>query len=238
MLKICYICTLEAVSGIKDKRIRIICGHYGSGKSEFSVNYAIKLNESHSKVALVDLDVVNPYFRSREQTKEMESLGIKVISSSLNGNNADLPSISGEVNVPIIDSSYELVIDLGGDNVGARVLGRYREDILNSEYDMLIVLNANRPETQTKEQSIKYVKDIEATSGLKVSGIINNTHLLKSTTIEDILRGQKLAEQVAEELNIDVRYTAAIETLENEIPENLKSKYFPIGLYLRKDWMS
>lgn len=238
MLKICYICTLEAVSGIKDKRIRIICGHYGSGKSEFSVNYAIKLNESHSKVALVDLDVVNPYFRSREQTEEMESLGIKVISSSLKGNNADLPSISGEVNVPIIDSSYELVIDLGGDNVGARVLGRYREDILNNEYDMLIVLNANRPETQTKEQSIKYVKDIEATSGLKVSGIINNTHLLKSTTIEDVLRGQKLAEQVAEELNIDVRYTAAIETLENEIPENLKSKYFPIGLYLRKDWMS
>jgi len=226
------------VSGIKDKRIRIICGHYGSGKSEFSVNYAIKLNESHSKVALVDLDVVNPYFRSREQTEEMESLGIKVISSSLKGNNADLPSISGEVNVPIIDSSYELVIDLGGDNVGARVLGRYREDILNNEYDMLIVLNANRPETQTKEQSIKYVKDIEATSGLKVSGIINNTHLLKSTTIEDVLRGQKLAEQVAEELNIDVRYTAAIETLENEIPENLKSKYFPIGLYLRKDWMS
>jgi len=238
VLKICYICTLEAVSGIKDKRIRIICGHYGSGKSEFSVNYAIKLNESHSKVALVDLDVVNPYFRSREQTEEMESLGIKVISSSLKGNNADLPSISGEVNVPIIDSSYELVIDLGGDNVGARVLGRYREDILNNEYDMLIVLNANRPETQTKEQSIKYVKDIEATSGLKVSGIINNTHLLKSTTIEDVLRGQKLAEQVAEELNIDVRYTAAIETLENEIPENLKSKYFPIGLYLRKDWMS
>lgn len=238
MLKICYICTLEAVSGIKDKRIRIICGHYGSGKSEFSVNYAIKLNESHSKVALVDLDVVNPYFRSREQTEEMESLGIKVISSSLKGNNADLPSISGEVNVPIIDSSYELVIDLGGDNVGARVLGRYREDILNNEYDMLIVLNANRPETQTKEQSIKYVKDIEATSGLKVSGIINNTHLLKSTTIEDVLKGQKLAEQVAEELNIDVRYTAAIETLENEIPENLKSKYFPIGLYLRKDWMS
>lgn len=238
MLKICYICTLEAVSSIKDKRIRIICGHYGSGKSEFSVNYAIKLNENHSKVALVDLDVVNPYFRSREQTEEMESLGIKVISSSLKGNNADLPSISGEVNVPIIDSSYELVIDLGGDDVGARILGRYREDILNNEYDMLIVLNANRPETQTKEQSIKYVKNIENTSGLKVSGIINNTHLLKSTTIEDVLRGQKLAEQVAEELNIDVRYTAAIETLENEIPENLKSKYFPIGLYLREEWMS
>ena len=189
-------------------------------------------------MALVDLDVVNPYFRSREQTIQMEEIGIKVISSSIKGSNADLPSLSGEIIVPIIDNSYELVIDLGGDNVGARILGRYREDILNNEYDMLVVLNANRPETQSVEKAISYIKAIEESSGLKISGIINNTHLLKSTTIEDVLRGQKLSEEVAEKLGIDVRYTVALERLAGEIPEELKDKYFPIDLYLRKEWMS
>lgn len=238
MLNFYYNCTLGVVKDIKDKRIRIICGHYGSGKSEFSVNYARRLKEEHPKVALVDLDVVNPYFRSREQAIQMEDMGIRVISSSIKGSNADLPSLSGEINVPILDSSYELVIDLGGDNVGARVLGRYREDILNNDYDMLIVLNANRPETQTPEQAISYIKAIEESSGLKVTGIINNTHLLKSTSIEDVLRGQKLSEEVAEKLGIDVRYTVSLERLADEIPEKLKDKYFPIDLYLRKDWMS
>lgn len=196
------------------------------------------LNKEYDKVALVDLDVVNPYFRSREKTEELESEGIKVISSSIKGSNADLPSISAEVSVPILDKSYQLVIDLGGDNVGARVLGRYREDILNDNYDMLLVLNANRPETQTVEQSIAYIRAIEESSGLKVTGIINNTHLLKSTSIEDITRGQELAEKVADKLNIDVRYTTCMKELADLLPEDLKEIYFPIGMHLREDWMS
>lgn len=231
-------CTLRVVDTIKDNRIRIICGHYGSGKSEFSVNYTKILNQNFDKVALIDLDVVNPYFRSREKTEELEREGIRVISSSIKGNNADLPSLSGEINIPILDKSYQVVIDLGGDNVGARVLGRYREDISNDSYDMLIVLNANRPETQTPEQAISYIKAIEETAGLKITGIINNTHLLRSTTIEEVLKGQRLAEEVAGELGIDVRYTACMESLADELPEDLKKKYFPIGMHLRKEWMS
>lgn len=223
---------------IKDNRIRIICGHYGSGKSEFSVNYIKSLNKKFDKVALVDLDVVNPYFRSREKTEELESEGIKVISSSIKGGNADLPSLSAEINIPILDKSYEVVIDLGGDDVGGRVLGRYREDIANDSYDMFLVLNVNRPETQTPEQVIKYVRSIEETSGLKVTGLINNTHLLKSTVVEDIVRGQKVAEEVAKRLNIDVRYTACMESIGDQLPETLKENYFPIGMHLRKAWMS
>lgn len=238
MLKKYSKCTLRVVDTIKDKRIRIICGHYGSGKSEFSVNYIKTLNQNYDKVALVDLDVVNPYFRSREKTEELEKEGIRVISSSIKGSNADLPSLSGEINIPILDKSYQVVIDLGGDNVGARVLGRYREDIANDSYDMLIVLNANRPETHTPQQAITYIKAIEESAGLKITGIVNNTHLLKSTTIEDVMRGQKLAEEVAQELGIDVRYTACMESLADQLPEELRDKYFPIGMHLRKEWMS
>lgn len=196
------------------------------------------LNKNYDKVALVDLDVVNPYFRSREKTQELEAEGVKVISSSIKGSNADLPSLSAEINLPLIDKSYQLVIDLGGDEVGARVLGRYREDILNDQYDMLLVLNANRPETQTLEQAISYVRAIEESSGLKVTGIINNTHLLKSTSVEDVVRGQKLAQEVADELNIDVRYTSCMASLADQLPEDLKGKYFSIGMHLREDWMS
>lgn len=226
------------VGDIKDKRIRIICGHYGSGKSEFSINYIRNLTKHSSKVALVDLDVVNPYFRSREKAEELEAMGVKVISSSIKGSNADLPSLSGDINTPILDTSYDLVIDLGGDNVGARVLGRYREDILNTDYDMLMVLNANRPETQTVEQAVSYIKAIEESSGLKITGLINNTHLLKSTTLEDVIRGNELAQKVADILKIDVRYTSCIESVGSELPEDLKDTYFPIGMYLREEWMS
>ncbi len=238
MLKKYFKCTLRVVNTIKDKRIRIICGHYGSGKSEFSVNYIKNLKKHYDKVALIDLDVVNPYFRSREKAEELENEGIRVISSSIKGSNADLPSLAGDINVPILDKSYEVVIDLGGDSVGARVLGRYREDIANDSYDMLVVLNANRPETHTPQQAITYIKAIEESAGLKVTGIVNNTHLLKSTTIEDVMRGQKLAEEVAQELGIDVRYTACMENLAHELPEELKDRYFPIGMHLRKEWMS
>ncbi len=184
------------------------------------------------------MDVVNPYFRSREKSQELEELGVRVISSSIKGSNADLPSLSGDINTPILDTSYDLVIDLGGDNVGARVLGRYREDILNTEYDMFMVVNANRPETQSTEQVINYIKSIEESSGLKISGLINNTHLLKGTTLDDVIRGNKLVLEVSEKLNIPLKYTACIESVGKELDDDILKTYFPIGMYLREVWMS
>lgn len=221
-----------------DKRIRIICGHYGSGKSEFSVNYTKILNTMDKKVALVDLDVVNPYFRSREKAKELEELGIRVISSSIKGSNADLPALSGEINAPLVDKSYDLIIDLGGDSVGARVLGRYREQILEDEYDMMLVLNANRPDTATLEKVVEYIESIEESSGLKISGIINNTHMLKETSVEDVLRGEKLASEVAKHLGITFKYTSCLPKLLDELGEDIARRHIPINLELRESWMS
>ena len=100
---------------LKDNRIRIIVGHYGSGKTEFAVNYAVKLSELGKKVVLADLDVVNPYFRSREKTEELEKLGVKVIGSSIKGNSVDVPSVSAEIYGPLQDESLETVLDVGGD---------------------------------------------------------------------------------------------------------------------------
>jgi len=221
----------------KDRRIRFIVGHYGSGKTEFSINYAVKLANSGEKVALVDLDVVNAYFRSREKARPLKELGIKVISSGVEAPTLDIPSISAEILTPMQDRSYEAVIDVGGDSVGARTLGRYKEYLSGGNYDMFFVLNANRPETQTVQRAMEYLKSIEEVARAKVTGIINNTHMLKSTTTSDVLRGQTLAQELSKEAGIPIKYISVIEDIANELPNNLEGEVFPITLYMRDEWM-
>lgn len=222
---------------LDDKRIRIIVGHYGSGKTEFSVNYATKLSQHKNKVALVDLDVVNLYFRSREKAEELMNMGIRVIGSSIKGSGVDIPAISAEVYSPIQDKSYDTVLDVGGDPAGARTLGMYSQYFVEGSYDMFFVLNANRPETQTVQKSMEYLRKIEDTSRVKVTGIVNNTHMLKSTTCEDVLRGQALAEELSEKLNIPIKYVVALENVAKDLPPDLKGTIFPIKLYMREEWM-
>lgn len=222
---------------LKDKRLRFIIGHYGSGKTEFSINYAVKLAEIGKKVALADLDVVNLYFRSREKRELLEKLGVKVIASSIDASAVDIPAISAEIVTPMQDTSYEGVIDVGGDPAGARTLGRYNEYFVEGKYDMFFVLNANRPETQTVDKAIEYLRKIEDTARAKVTGIVNNTHMLKNTTVEDVLKGQSLAKKVSEKTNIPIKYISVIEDVAKELPDDLEGEIFPMTLYMREDWM-
>lgn len=222
---------------IGDKRIRIIVGHFGSGKTEFSVNYAVKLASKGKKVALADLDVINLYFRSREKAEELEALGIRVIGGSIKGSALDLPAISGEVVTPLQDKSYEAILDIGGDPAGARVLGMYNEYFIEGNYDMFFVLNANRPETQSLEDVQEFMVKIEDITRCKITGIVNNTHLLKSTSVEDVLKGNKLAIAVSKATNIPVKYNVCLEELEHSLPKDLEGEVFPIKLFMRADWM-
>lgn len=223
---------------LEDKRIRIITGHYGSGKTEFAVNYAIKLAQANKKTAICDLDVVNPYFRSREKEEFLKDLGIRVVGSSIKGLASDVPAISGEILTPFQDDSFEAVFDVGGDPAGARALGRYHQYFKEDNYDMFFVINANRPETTEVEKTIDYLKSIEFQSRAKVTGIINNTHLLKSTTVEEVLRGQELCMKVSQELNIPIKYISCIEKVAKELPKDLEGEIFPIKMYMREEWMS
>lgn len=222
----------------KDKRIRIIIGHYGSGKTEFSINYALELNKQGKKVAIADLDVVNVYFRSREKAELLEEKGIKVIGASIKGNALDLPAISGEVLTPLQDKSYDTILDVGGDPAGARALGRYHEYFIEGDYDMFFVLNANRPDTGTVEAALQYVRQIEDTSRAKVTGIINNTHMLKSTTIDDIINGYQLALELSELTGIPLKYNIVLEELAPLLPKDMVGEVFPIELYMREEWMN
>lgn len=222
---------------LNDKRLKFVIGHYGSGKTEFSINYAVKLAEMGKKVALGDLDVVNLYFRSREKKELLEEKGIRVIASSINASAVDIPAISAEIVVPMQDKSYEGIIDVGGDPAGARILGMYKEYLVEGQYDMFFVLNANRPETQTVEKAMEYLRKIEDTARARVTGIVNNTHMLKSTTAEDVLKGQKLAEELSNKVGIPIKYISCIESVASKLPENLQGEIFPMNLYMREDWM-
>ncbi len=221
-----------------DQRIRIIIGHYGSGKSEFAMNYVTKLRSLvDTKVALSDLDVVNVYFRTREKKELLKSLDILPIDSSIEAPSLDLPAVSAQVVTPINDINYNYVMDVGGDNVGARVIGRFSQIIEKYNYDMFCVVNANREQTQTPQQVINHIRAIEKSSKLKVTGLINNTHLIRLTTIEDILKGQDLVREVSKLCNIPIRYVTCLETLVDKLPKDLEGEIFPIKLYMREEWM-
>lgn len=222
---------------LNDKRIRVIIGHYGSGKSEFSVNYAMKLAKMGKKVALADLDTVNLYFRSREKKEQLENMGIKVIGGSIDAPAVDVPAVSAEVYTPLQDESYEAILDAGGDPVGAKALGRYVDYFKEGNYDCFFLINANRPETQTVEKVIEYIGKIQDVARIKVTGLVNNTHLLKETSAEDILRGQKLALEVEKETGIELKYISVLQNVVPDLPEDLKGEIFPIDLTLRDDWM-
>lgn len=223
---------------IDDKRIRIIIGHYGSGKSEFSMNYVTKLRELvDTRVAISDLDVVNVYFRTREKRDFLQSKNILPIDSSIQATTLDLPAVSAQVTAPINDESYNYVIDVGGDNVGARVLGRFSHLVREHDYDMFCVVNANREKTQTATEVIEHIESIEKASKLKVTGLINNTHLVRETTIDDIIKGNELVKEVSKLTDLPIKYNTCLESLISKLPNDLEGEIFPIKLYMREDWM-
>ena len=220
----------------KDKRIRIITGHYGSGKTEFAVNYTLRLAELGYKTAIVDLDIVNPYFRSREMEPMLIEKGVRVISSTIKGLAGDLPAISPEIYTALQDKSYEAVIDMGGDKAGATALGRFYDHIDKDECDMFFVINANRPLTNNKDNAIRYLRSIEQGSRQKVTGLINNTHLCGDTTVEDIMKGQELCLQVSKELGLPIKYVVTHIDLLDKLPNNIQGEIFPIEIYMKKPW--
>ena len=221
-----------------DKRIRLFIGHYGSGKSEVSINYVTKLREQvEGEVALADLDVVNVYFRSREKKDIMKDLGITPIDSSINTTTLDLPAVSAEIMRPLNDKSVNYVIDVGGDNVGGKVVGRFANQFNSNDYDMFYVVNANREKTQTAKEVLQYIDAIEATSKLKVTGLINNTHMLKETTVEDVLKGQYVAREVSKIRNIPIKYISCLESIVDKLPKDVEGDILPMKLYLREEWM-
>lgn len=217
------------------KRIQIITGHYGSGKTEYAVNLAKTLAQSRDNVVLADLDIVNPYFRSYEQTKMLEAAGVRVIVTSCGGV-ADIPALNPAVMAVFQDKSLTGVLDIGGDPIGARVLARFAHQIRSDEYDLLFVLNANRPETRDAESALAYMRSIEAESHLTVTGIVNNTHLCAETTPGEILKGAALAKELSGKTGLPVVHHAVQKKFLSQVSDQLSEPVLPIDIYMKKPW--
>ncbi len=217
------------------KRIQIITGHYGSGKTEYAVNLALHLAENHENVAIADLDIVNPYFRSYEQTERMEKAGIRVIVTSCGGV-ADIPAVNPAVMSIFQEEKWTGVLDIGGDPIGARVLARFAPQLKQDDFDLLFVLNANRPETRDVESALQYMQGIEAECLQKVTGIVNNTHLCGETTADEILKGARLARELSERTGLPIVHHAVQRKFLPEVSGELTEPVLPMNIYMKKPW--
>ncbi len=179
------------------KRINIFVGHYGSGKTELAVNFAIK-----NKVDIIaDLDTVNPYFRTNDARKILEDAGIRVVAPYYAGTNVDLPSLPPEVYAAFTEEKTA-VLDIGGDDDGAAVLGRFKNYITEDNSEVYFVINVLRPETDTPDKIIEMIRAIEYTSRLKVTCLINNTNLMEETIYDHVLMGEEIVRRVSEMTDI------------------------------------
>ena len=216
-------------------RVSIITGHYGTGKTELSVNLALALAAEGKRVMLADLDIVNPYFRSRERRPQLEAAGIQVISSSQACSDADVPALPAELLGVLENRDIGGMLDIGGDPVGARVLARFQPKIVQEDYQLIFVLNANRPEVREAEHAIAYLRSIEAVTGLTCSGIVNNTHLCGETTPAEIRKGAALAEAVSRQTGIPILcHTAEVRFA--DAVSDLREPVFPITINMKKPW--
>lgn len=198
-----------------EKRINIFVGHYGSGKSEIAVNAAVHIRQERESVILADMDIVNPFFRSLDAKKQMESLGIRVLAPLFANTNVDVPALVPEISVALRSPDKSAILDVGGDEDGARVLGRYHNDIPEDGYDMFFVINRARPLTDDLEQTLQYMEVIQEASRLKITQLISNTHYLDQTTPEDVAYGLELSRQVSEKTGIPIAAVSVMEGLEH-----------------------
>lgn len=220
-----------------DHRIKIITGHFGSGKTEISINLSLNEKVNHDKVAISDLDVINPYFRSREVNSLFENLGIDLIAPKGELATADLPIVSGEIYRVLHDPNYQVIIDVGGDKDGATALGQYYNIIKNLDYEMYFIVNTNRPYVSTVEGIRETINNIEAVSRLKVSALINNTNLGVETTIDDIIRGHQITEEASKQLKIPFLFTTIAENLRDEANEFAKDhEVLYIKRFMKLPW--
>lgn len=214
------------------KKINIVTGHYGSGKTNFSANLAVRLAESGEKVTVVDLDIVNPYFRSADFGELFGSKNIGLVAPMYANSNLDIPAISFDLERIASENGY-LIIDVGGDDAGAIALGRYQKafSAFAGDLAMLYAVNCRRFLTSTAEEALSLMYEIEAAAGMKHTAIVNNTNLLYETTAEVLENSQKFAEEIAEKAGLPIEYTCVPMGISAEV-----TNPFPVEIYVKKIW--
>jgi len=230
-------------------RKTIVTGHYGSGKTEFAVSLAMLLAKKEfgirnsefgiERVSLIDLDIVNPFFRSRERRDMLEDAGVTVYGSAFDRDvTIELPALSATLRTPLEDKRRRVIVDVGGNDVGAMVLNQFIKYFTDDDTTVFTIINANRPKTSDLEGALDHITAIEAVTGLTVSGIVNNSHLLRETTADVVIKGhdfcRKICEATGKQLWCDC-YPDGI--VGPEELSGLSGNLMPMGLYMRPIWL-
>lgn len=212
------------------KRVTLVCGHYGSGKTGIAVNLARELRKRYDNVAAADLDIVNPYFRLKDRAEELEREGIRVIASEYASSALDLPALPQDIYSITEDKTMHAVVDLGGDDRGALALGRWRDAIANEgDYEMYCVVNRYRPLTADAVSAEAILREIETAAGMRCTHIVNNTNLGCETTEEIILSGLEYAREVSERCGLPLKMTCVPRRLAGELKDRVEN-IFPLDL--------
>ena len=200
------------------KRINLFLGHYGTGKTNIALNFALMIKNN---VIVYDLDIVNPYFRTLDGKDTLKDNNIELIASDYANTNVDCPAMNPECYRMIREKDKYAVVDVGGDDRGAYALGRFRNEILKeNNYDMFLIINKYRYETRTPEETLEIMKEIEEVAGIKFTAIINNSNLGSETTEEIILDSLDYAKEVSKLTGLEVKYTS----IRSDLVDNLKGK--------------
>ncbi len=210
------------------KRITLFAGHYGSGKTNIAVNYALYLKEQGLKVTLADLDIVNPYFRSKDSEQALKQAGVEVIASPYANSNVDMPALPSSLYSVTANKDTYFVLDIGGDDRGAYALGRLKEEILKEgNYEMVFVSNFCRPLTRTAAAAMEVMREIEAVANIKFTALVNNTNLGELTEKETVVSSSEKIKELSALSGLPVLFTSVKEGLlegEDIFPLKLQKK--------------
>jgi len=224
-----------------NKRLTLFAGHYGSGKTNIAVNYALRLAQEGKRVCIADLDIVNPYFRTADSAKELSDAGVTLIAPQFANTNVDLPALPSEAYRLIADKTIYGIMDIGGDDRGAFALGRYAPSILEeNSYRMVYVANGCRPLTATPEEALEVMREIEAACSIRFTHLINNTNLGNETTLDTVMDSVDFINKLSSQTGLPVWYHAvkadiaadARKQLPNVFPLQLQKKYFDLPIQM------
>ena len=200
------------------KRLTLLCGHYGSGKTNVAVNLAFYLREQYNNVVVADLDIVNPYFRTKDSMDDFKARGIELICSEYANTNVDIPALPADMYRLTADKDITAVIDVGGDDRGAYALGRLVPEIREEDnFDMLMVINGYRPLTPDAHSTLEVMKEIETACGLKFTGLVNNSNIGAETTAQSVINSINYASEVSRASGLPIVMTTVKVDLYDEL---------------------
>ena len=219
------------------KRVTVFAGHYGSGKTNIAVNYALGVSALGRRTAIADIDIVNPYFRTKDSEQVLVDAGIRLISSEYANTNVDTPALPADIYSVFADKGITAIIDVGGDDRGALALGRYVPYMKQeNDYEMLYVINKYRYLTADARSAVEVMNEIETAAGVKFTGIVNNSNIGEETTADSVLKSVEYAEEISQLTGLDIKMTTVKEKLAGELSGKIDNLQ-PIKLYVRQSWL-